>query len=80
MLYPDGAHITNLKQVRELCHEMQRPGIAPKVSGRIFVGTKVLALLKLVYPHAWQEKDLMLFIIAVFCILWTRSSMSLPPV
>ncbi|PBK93455.1 Clavaminate synthase-like protein [Armillaria gallica] len=45
VLYPDGAHITDLKQVRELCYEMQRPGIAPK----------------LVYPHAWQDKDLILF-------------------
>ncbi|KAG7451825.1 Clavaminate synthase-like protein [Guyanagaster necrorhizus] len=45
VLYPNGAHITDLKEVRKLCHEMQRPGIAPK----------------LVYPHAWQEKDLMLF-------------------
>lgn len=30
-LYPDGAHITDLKVVRELMYEMQRPGIAPSV-------------------------------------------------
>ncbi|KIM88881.1 hypothetical protein PILCRDRAFT_3048 [Piloderma croceum F 1598] len=44
-LYPDGAHITNLKDTRELLYKMQRPGIAPN----------------LVYPHDWQEKDLILF-------------------
>ncbi|KAF8880004.1 hypothetical protein CPB85DRAFT_1234272, partial [Mucidula mucida] len=32
MLYPDGAHLTKLKEVRELCYTMQRPGIAPNVS------------------------------------------------
>ena len=31
-LYPDGAHITDLKEVRELLYKMQRPGIAPSVS------------------------------------------------
>lgn len=31
-LYPDGAHITNLKEVRDLLYKMQRPGIAPPVS------------------------------------------------
>jgi len=25
VLYPNGAHITDLKEVRKLCHEMQRP-------------------------------------------------------
>ncbi|KZT21948.1 Clavaminate synthase-like protein [Neolentinus lepideus HHB14362 ss-1] len=44
-LYPDGAHLTNLKQVRELLYTMQRPAIAPKF----------------VYPHDWSEKDLVLF-------------------
>jgi xanthine dioxygenase len=36
-LYPDGAELTDLKEVRELLYGMQRPGIAPK----------------LVYPHDW---------------------------
>ncbi|KAK0479615.1 Clavaminate synthase-like protein [Armillaria novae-zelandiae] len=44
-LYPDGAHLTDLKEVRELLYKMQRSGIAPK----------------LVYPHDWNEKDLVLF-------------------
>ncbi|KZT51782.1 Clavaminate synthase-like protein [Calocera cornea HHB12733] len=44
-LYPDGAHITDLKEVRELVYKMQRPAIAPK----------------LVYPHDWSEKDLVIF-------------------
>jgi xanthine dioxygenase len=30
-LYPDGAHITDLKETRELLYKMQRPGIAPNV-------------------------------------------------
>ena len=30
-LYPDGAHITDLKTTRELLYAMQRPGIAPNV-------------------------------------------------
>jgi len=44
-LYPDGAHLTDLKEVREFLYKMQRPGIAPP----------------LVYPHDWQEKDFVLF-------------------
>ncbi|KAF9069345.1 hypothetical protein BDP27DRAFT_1392392 [Rhodocollybia butyracea] len=44
-LYPDGAHLTDLKEVRELLYKMQRPAIAPK----------------LVYPHDWRENDLVLF-------------------
>ncbi|KAH9914636.1 Clavaminate synthase-like protein [Epithele typhae] len=44
-LYPDGAHLTDLKEVRDLLYKMQRPAIAPN----------------LVYPHDWQEKDLVLF-------------------
>ncbi|KAK7464336.1 hypothetical protein VKT23_006504 [Stygiomarasmius scandens] len=44
-MYPDGAHITDLKEVRTLVHQMQRPAIAPN----------------LVYPHDWNEKDLMVF-------------------
>ena len=31
-LYPDGAHLTDLKEIRDLLYEMQRPGIAPHVS------------------------------------------------
>lgn len=44
-LYPDGAHLTDLKEVRGLLYRMQRPGIAPP----------------LVYPHDWRERDLVLF-------------------
>ncbi|KAJ4470884.1 taurine catabolism dioxygenase [Lentinula aciculospora] len=44
-LYPDGAHITDLKEVRDLLYKMQRPAIAPN----------------LVYPHDWRANDLVLF-------------------
>ena len=36
-LYPDGAHLKNLGEVRDILYKMQRPAIAPK----------------LVYPHDW---------------------------
>lgn len=41
----DGTVIDDLKEVREIVHGMQRPGIAPE----------------LVYPHDWEEGDLVLF-------------------
>ncbi|TFK47294.1 Clavaminate synthase-like protein [Heliocybe sulcata] len=44
-LYPDGAHLTDLEEVRDLLYTMQRPGIAPQF----------------VYPHDWAERDLVLF-------------------
>ncbi|KAJ3986790.1 taurine catabolism dioxygenase [Lentinula detonsa] len=44
-LYPDGAHITELKEVRGLLYKMQRPAIAPNF----------------VYPHDWRENDLVIF-------------------
>ncbi|KAJ6568506.1 hypothetical protein B0H19DRAFT_939500 [Mycena capillaripes] len=44
-LYPDGAHLMDLKEVRELLYKMQRPAIAPQF----------------VYPHDWHENDLILF-------------------
>ncbi|KAI0807755.1 Clavaminate synthase-like protein [Fomes fomentarius] len=44
-LFPDGAHLTDLKEVRDLLYKMQRPAIAPS----------------LVYPHDWRENDLVLF-------------------
>ncbi|KAI0275383.1 hypothetical protein BC834DRAFT_921393 [Gloeopeniophorella convolvens] len=44
-LYPDGAHLTDLKEVRGLLYRMQRPAIVPS----------------LVYPHDWTERDLVLF-------------------
>ncbi|KAF8899416.1 taurine catabolism dioxygenase [Infundibulicybe gibba] len=44
-LYPDGAHLNDLKEVRDILYKMQRPAIAPQ----------------LVYPHDWREKDLVLF-------------------
>ncbi|KAK0185142.1 hypothetical protein F5146DRAFT_1114050 [Armillaria mellea] len=44
-LYPDGAHLMDLKEVRGLLYKMQRPAIAPK----------------LIYPHDWKENDLVIF-------------------
>ncbi|KAF8532173.1 Clavaminate synthase-like protein [Gautieria morchelliformis] len=44
-LYTQGAHLTNLTEVRRLLYEMQRPGISPS----------------LVYPHDWHENDLIIF-------------------
>lgn len=44
-LYPDGAHLKDLNKVRSLLYKFQRPAIAPQ----------------LVYPHDWQERDLVLF-------------------
>ncbi|CAL1694824.1 unnamed protein product [Somion occarium] len=44
-LYPDGADIKDLQTVRDLLYKMQRPAIAPN----------------LVYPHDWDEKDLVVF-------------------
>ncbi|KZT21960.1 Clavaminate synthase-like protein [Neolentinus lepideus HHB14362 ss-1] len=44
-LFPEGAHITDLREVRALLYEMQRPAIAPEF----------------VYPHDWSEKDLIIF-------------------
>ncbi|KAF7355960.1 Clavaminate synthase-like protein [Mycena venus] len=35
-IYPDGAHLTNLKEVRELLYTMQRPTIAPSVRILVF--------------------------------------------
>jgi hypothetical protein len=29
--YPDGAHITDLKTVRDIVYELQRPSISPEV-------------------------------------------------
>ncbi|KAH9486196.1 Alpha-ketoglutarate-dependent xanthine dioxygenase xan-1 [Psilocybe cubensis] len=44
-LYPDGAHLTELKEVRGLLYKMQRPAITPS----------------LVYPHDWREDDFVVF-------------------
>ncbi|BGP06915.1 putative dioxygenase [Rhodotorula toruloides] len=44
-LCPDGAHLTDLKEVRDLMYKMQRPGIAPE----------------LVYVVDWKPKTLALF-------------------
>lgn len=43
-LYPDGAHITDLGEVRDVIYAMQRPAIKPEY----------------VYAHSWNEKDLVL--------------------
>lgn len=42
---PNGEIMTDLKEVRELVHRLQRPGISPQY----------------VYPHDWVEGDLVLF-------------------
>jgi hypothetical protein len=55
-LYPDGGHIKDLKEVRELLYKMQRPGIAPSVSNTCPQDLKfglIDALPQLVYPHDW---------------------------
>lgn len=44
-LFPDGAQLTDLKEVRDLLYKMQRPAIAPS----------------LVYPHDWRPKDFVIF-------------------
>lgn len=36
-LYPDGTHVTNLGEIRDLLYKMQRPAIAPSVSCLICV-------------------------------------------
>ncbi|KAJ7681357.1 taurine catabolism dioxygenase TauD, TfdA family-domain-containing protein [Mycena rosella] len=56
--FPDGAHLTDLPAASDLLYTMQRPAIAPS----------------LVYPHDWQENDLVLFHNAPSCIvLWAHS-------
>lgn len=44
-LYPGGAHLTDLAEVRQLIYSLQRPAIAPE----------------LVYAHDWKPKDMCLF-------------------
>lgn len=44
-LYPEGAKVTDLKEVRRILTEMQRPGIAPKY----------------VFCADWKDGDLVLF-------------------
>lgn len=44
-LFPDGAHITDLAEVRALVYSLQRPAIAPSK----------------VYAHDWEEDDFVLF-------------------
>ena len=36
-IYPDGAHITDLKEVRDTLYKMQRPAIDPKVHSMGFL-------------------------------------------
>ncbi|THH26503.1 hypothetical protein EUX98_g7687 [Antrodiella citrinella] len=43
--HPLGTQITNLQEVRDILHEIQRPAIAPRY----------------VYPHNWNQKDLVIF-------------------
>jgi hypothetical protein len=56
-LFPDGARLTDLKEVRDILYRMQRPAIAPSVSF-FFPSLSDRNDLqfshnKLVYPHDW---------------------------
>lgn len=44
-LYPEGTHLKDLKKVRDLVYNLQRPAIAPQK----------------VYAHDWEEGDMALF-------------------
>lgn len=44
-LYPDGAHLTSLPDVRQLVYSLQRPAVSPPF----------------VYPHDWEAGDMVLF-------------------
>ena len=35
-LYTNGAHLTDLKEIRDLVYKMQRPGIAPDVRPTVY--------------------------------------------
>ncbi|KAG6874814.1 hypothetical protein C0993_012056 [Termitomyces sp. T159_Od127] len=56
-LYPDGAHLTDLKELRDLLYKMQRPAIAPKASRSTRVhytrSRLMISGFQLVYPHDW---------------------------
>ena len=41
-LYSDGAHIKDLKEVRDLLYKMQRPAIAPSVRALFFISFSTL--------------------------------------
>jgi len=43
--YPEGAHLTDLKEVRDLVYRLQRPAISPSK----------------VYAHDWKDGDMALF-------------------
>ncbi|KAJ7892065.1 WD40-repeat-containing domain protein [Mycena olivaceomarginata] len=54
-LYSDGAHLTDLKEVRDLLYTMQRPAIAPHVSSLLPLSSAPTngspsSFLKLIYP------------------------------
>jgi alpha-ketoglutarate-dependent taurine dioxygenase len=44
-LYPQGAHLTDIGEVRQLVYKLQRPAVAPPK----------------VYAHDWEEGDMALF-------------------
>lgn len=44
-LFPDGGHVKDLKEVREIVYGLQRPGFAPPK----------------IYAHDWEEGDMCLF-------------------
>jgi hypothetical protein len=46
-LYPDGAHLKDLKEIRGLLYSMQRPGVSPEVS------------LNLACNSVWTERALL---------------------
>ena len=44
-LYPDGARLTDLKEVRDLVYKMQRPAIAPNVGFHFYLSLHLFILL-----------------------------------
>jgi hypothetical protein len=56
-LYPDGTHLTDLMEVRDLLYTMQRPAIVPHVRSLLPLSSAPTngspSLLKLVYPYDW---------------------------
>jgi hypothetical protein len=58
-LFPDGGHVTQLKEVREILYNMQRPAIAPNVSHQVL--SLVQSLMWPVVPLAGLSPRLVRF-------------------
>ncbi len=84
-LYPDGAHLTDLKEVRGLLYKMQRPAIAPNV-GDLYsgIGQSSDDIDSLFIRTIGKRRIWLYSIIAVCCIpLWvlrSQSGQGVPPV